>query len=1045
LKLTEIAIRRPVAVTVLAVAVAVVGWFSLTQIDVDYLPDITYPMVKVHIWWRGATPDEIDTQIADVIERDMATVDNLDYLDSSCIEGMYTLLVNFRYGADVDVAYQDVLAVMGRVNRDLPPDIDPPVIIKADPSQLPVMEVTVASDQRSLVWLREWADNWLVDRLSAVPGTAGAEVVGGVEREIRVHLDPVRLAAYDLTPEKVAAALREENRQTFAGRVTVQTREIIARTMGEFENLDEIRNVAVARGPNGELVYLKDVASVEDAHEEMRVITRFNGKPCVKVNVLKQAEANTVKVAAAVKAKLDQLRADIPPDIRFGVVENQGDYVMGAIKSVRDSAILAAILVVLVIYLFLGYWRQVVVMIMALPLTILANFFLMKTAGFSLNIFSLGGLVVALGVLLDNSIVVLENITRLKREQEQSPDPSAEDPVVAGTQQVGSAVVAGTVSFLALFLPFLFVPGLASLLFHELVLVIASVVLISLLVAVTITPFLARRWLKPGRMDPVAKAFTTGFERLTQGYGKALGFVLRFRWAAIGLFAVVLIGGISGMGRVGSEFFPKLDDGRVMVKVMMPAGTAVGETDRILARIEEQLQGLPEIESVFTMAGGRVWGLATYEIAQEGEVDIQLVPKGKRAISTADFIEKIKPLVKKVSVPGSKLAVRNMPIKGIRKIGTQDIEIKVQGTEVQPIYDFAKALAAKLGEVPQLANVNISMDMTKPEYRVYVDRARASALGIPVNKVASTLRMLVTGVVATEYREGTEYYDIRVMVPEPKITGKEDLENLVLDTRNGRTIHVRDVAEVRRAVGPVEIAREDQVKQVIVRADPAAGVSVGDATARAAAAAAALTRPPGVSFAMGGQAQMMAENQRTLGMILGFAAFFAFAVLAIQFESFRLPIIIFLSLPVCLAGMVYGLMAGGQAIGATVAIGVFIVIAATVNDGVLLLAFAEELRQTKALRAFDAVLSAAKIRLRPRVMTTVGAIAGFIPLALNLGEGGDLLQPMAVAAIGGLLLEIGAALFLMPALYLLFARDRTTKTVAPDAQPEVGEKGATVP
>jgi len=459
-----------------------------------------------------------------------------------------------------------------------------------------------------------------------------------------------------------------------------------------------------------------------------------------------------------------------------------------------------------------------------------------------------------------------------------------------------------------------------------------------------------------------------------------------------------------------------------MVKAILPAGTAVGETDRILARVEEQLQGLPEIESIFTMAGGRVWGLATYEIAQEGEVDIQLVPKSERKISTAEFIEKIRPMIKKVAVPGAKLPVLNMPIKGIRKIGVQDVEVKVQGNEIQPIYDFAKALAAKLSEIPQLANINISMDMTKPEYRVYVDRARAYALGIPVNKVASTLRTLVNGTVATKYREGTIYYDIRVMVPEPRITSKEDLENLVIDTRNGRPIFVRDVAEVRRAVGPVEIAREDQIKQVVVRADPAAGVSVGKAIEIAEAAARSLPRPPGVSFAMGGQAQMMAENKRTLGTILGFAAFFAFAILAIQFESFRLPIIIFLSLPVCLAGMIYGLLAGSQAIGATVAIGVFIVIAATVNDGVLLLTFAEELRAAKGMRPLDAVLSAAQVRLRPRVMTTVGAVAGFIPLALNLGEGGDLLQPMAVGAIGGLLLEICAALFLMPALYILLAK-----------------------
>lgn len=1027
MKLTDVSLRHKVAVTVLAVAAAVVGWFGLTQLDVDYLPEITYPMVKIHIWWRGATPEEIDTNIADPVERAMAAIDNLDYLDSSSIEGMYTLLVNFQYGVDVDIAYQDVMAVMGRINRELPADMDPPMIMKADPSQLPVMEVTLASGQRSLVWLRDWADNWLVDRLSAVPGTAGAEVIGGLKREIRVHLDPERLIAYNLSPERVAAALRDENRQIFAGRVTVETREIIARTMGEFESLEEIRNVAVARGANGELVYVRDVASVEDSHEEMRVNTRFNGRPCVKVNVLKQAEANTVQVAAAVKDRLAALRSEIPEDIEFGVVENQGDYVMNAILSVRDSAILAAILVIFVTYFFLGHWRQVVVMIVALPVTLLANFFLMRLAGFSLNLFSLGGLVVALGVILDNSIIVLENITRLKHEDASLAHGRAENIIVRATAEVGPALVASTVTFLALFLPFLFVPGLASLLFKELVLVVAGIVLLSLLVATTLTPFLADRLLSgakgSGKTGRLAQAFDGVVDRLTAAYGTGLQWALRLRWLVPAVFLIALGLAARRYLSVGSEFLPKVDDGRVLVKLKMPAGTSVGETDRILRRVEEQVDGLPEIQSSFTMAGGRVWGLATYEIAQEGEVDIQLVPKKQRAISTEAFVEKIKPLVKQAMAPGAKMPVMQLKLKGIRQIGLQDVEVKVQGSEIMPIYDFAKQVAARLGETPGLSGVNISMDMTKPEYRVHVDRARASALGIPVGRFADTLRGLVGGVVSTEYRDGSEYYDIRVMVPEPKIAGKEDIEGLILESRDGHAISVRDLAEVRRAVGPVEITRENQIKQVIVRAD-GAGVSVGEATRRARDATAALTAPPGVSFEMGGQSQMMGENARTMGLILLFALFFAFVVLAIQFESYRLPLIILISVPFCLAGMVYALGIAHLSIGATVAIGVFIVIAAAVNDGVLLLDFAEELRVKRNIPTFDAVLSAAKIRLRPRVMTTISTIAGFIPLALNLGEGGDLLKPMAVAAIGGLIMEIAVALVLMPALYLLFTQHR---------------------
>ena len=1027
MRITDISLRHKVAVTVLSVSAAVLGGFGLTQLDVDYLPEVTYPLVRVHIQWRGATPEEIETNVAEPVERAMATVDDLDYLDSSCIEGMYTLMVNFRYGTDVNVAYQDVMAVLGRVNPQLPADIEPPMVMKADPSQLPVMELTLASDRRSLVWLRDWTDNWLVERLSAVPGTAGAEVVGGLQREIRVHLDPERMNAYGASPQQVAAAVRDANRQIFAGRVTVNAREIIARTVGEYEDLDEIRETVIARGTDGALVRVRDVAAVEDTHEALRVHTRLNGHPCVKVNVLKQAEANTVRVSRAVQERLEELREQAPADIRFEIVENQADYVMGAILSVRDSAILAAILVILVTYLFLGHWRQVAVLLVALPVTFLVNFFVMRLAGFSLNLFSLGGLVVALGVILDNSIVVVENITRLRHAEGTRDQAGSRELTARATAEVGPALIAATATFLVIFLPFLFVPGMASLLFKELVLTIAGIVLLSLLTATTLTPYLASRFLGPAGKSPKLGRLAEGFDRvvgrLTNGYGAILGVLLRLRWFVLAGFIALAGYGAWLLPRVGSEFLPKVDDGRVMVKLKMPAGTAVGETDRILARVEDQLRGLPEISNVFVMAGGRVQGLTTYEVAEEGEVDIYLVPKAWREVTTEAFIQQILPRVRKAMAPGAKLPVMAMPLKGVRRLGQQDIEVRVQGAEIQSIFAFARQVATRLNETPGLSGVNLSMEMTKPEFQVHVDRARASALGVSVADVADTLRGLVGGVVGTAYREGSEYYDIRVMVPEPALNDRNALEELPIASRDGRPILVRDVAEVRRAVGPVEIARENQVKQVIVRAD-GAGISVGEATQRAREAVAALPRVPGVSFTMGAQALMMAENTRTMGRILAFALFLAFVVLAIQFESYRLPFIMLIAVPFCLAGMVYALWWADLPIGATVAIGVFIVIAATVNDGVLLLTFAEELRSRQGVAALPAVLDAAKIRLRPRLMTTISTIAGFVPLALDLGEGSDLLKPMAIAGIGGLVMEIAVALFLMPCLYLILARGR---------------------
>lgn len=1011
MRLTHSALTRPVAVIVLSLAALVVGFYGLATLPVDYLPEITYPMVKIHAYWRGATPEEIDTNVADPLERVMATVDNLDYLESTTTEGMYTLLVNFRYGTDVDVAYQDVMAAYGRVARQLPRDMDPPIVFKADPSQLPVMELTVSSPERTLTWLREWADNWLQDRLVTVEGTAGVEIVGGLKREIRVHLDQTRLRGVGLTPSAVGRALELANLETFAGRVTVETREIIARTMGELRNLDEIRNVVVARAGDGRLVYLRDVASVEDSHEEVRIVTRFNGAPCVKLAVLKQADANTVEVSRAVARRINELRDLVPDDIQLGVVENQADYIMAAIASVRDSALIAAVLVILVVYLFLGRIRQVAVMLVALPLTALANFFLMRIAGFSLNIFSLGGLVVAMGVVIDNSIVVIENITRLGTRGE---GPRA---ALAGAEQVATAILAATLTFMSLFLPFLMIPGLASLLFRELILVVAGILILSLIVALTITPA-AARWLMVGEgRRQGTTVVERGVERLARWYGRALGRLLGVSRLVVVATILLFVASLALLGKVGTEFLPKLDDGRVMVKVLMPAGTSVSELDRILGTIEATIVDQPEIASIFTMAGGRVWGLATLEIPYEGEINIQLVPKSKRAISTSEFVKKIAPLVRQVPAPGGRVNVMQAKVKGIRQIGTQEIEVKIRGDDIPTIFAFAREAAEALRGTPGLGNINVSMDISKPEYRVFVDRDRASALGISVQEIALTLRSLVRGEVATSYREGSEYYPIRVMVPEIAMTGKDDLERLVIADRGGTPITLREVATITRAVGPVEIVREDQAKEVIVRAD-SAGVSVGTATAQAAAAVARLSPPPGIEIALGGQAQMMEENRRSLGLILAFALFFAYVVLAIQFESFVQPLLIMIRVPLSLIGIVGALFVTGFPVGVTVLIGVIILAGNEVNHGVVLLEFINELRAAgRPLK--EAIVEASAVRLRPILMTLTTSVLGLVPLSLSIGEGGDMLVPMAVAVIGGLLFSLLMTLVFLPCAYLL--------------------------
>jgi hydrophobe/amphiphile efflux-1 (HAE1) family protein len=1021
MKLTDTAIKRPVATLVLMATALLLGFFGYSRMPTDFLPDITYPMIKVYVYWRGATPEEINDNIADPIERVMSTVDNLDYLESSSIEGLYTLLVNFEYGTDVDVAYQDVVAKMGLATRRLPPDVDPPVMMKADPSQLPVVQLIVTSDGRDLTRLTTWVETVLQDQFLAVKGVAGTEIAGGLRREIRVHLNAERLAAYDLSLNQIIKRLQEENVERLAGRITEGSREFIVRTTAEFQNLDDIRNVIVAS--NGKaMLRLKELAAVEDGHEDQRVVTRFNSKSAIKVNILKQADANTVEVAEAVSALIAKLADTAPPDIQFNTVENQGDYIKGAIAGVRDSAIVAVLLVILVIYLFLGHWRQALVMLIALPVTILFNFFLMKLGGFSINIFSLGGLVVAMGVVLDNSIVVIENITRQQAESRTVGKTSEFPLAVTATAEVALAVLASTFTFLALFLPFLLIPGLTSLLFKELILTIAGIVIISLLVALTVTPMLTHYFVitrekaqkKPGVFDRLIL-------RINAFYQTILERLLRFRWLVVGAFVLLLAGSVYFFRFIGSEFLPKMDDGRVMIKTILPSGTSVARTDSLLAQLESVVKDDPFVEKYFTLSGGKVWGLVTYEISNEGQIDIELVPKSKRPFSTEEYVEKIRPQVMKFMQPGARLVVAPAKMKGIRSVGESDVEIKVRGLDLTELNEMAQQVAGRMQNLPGLTNVRIGTQITKPEYQVQVNRLRLADLGLSTQSVSASVKTLIDGAVASEFRDAGELYDIRVMVPERRLNSRQDVENLYIDATNGLKIPLRTVAQVVPRLGPVEIVRENQIKQIVVSSDVTRGASVGDMAAAVQIALADFPLPEGSSFEFGGQVYLMQESQQTMLQVILFALFFAYVILAIQFNSFKQPLLILLGVPFAFVGVTAALLITGFPAGATVLIGVIIMTGGIATQGVVLVSFINEYRQ-KGLPLRDAILEAAPLRVRPILMTQATTILGLLPLAINWGDGGDMLQPMAVAVIGGLFFSLLVTLLLLPSLYFIFER-----------------------
>jgi len=1022
-KLSITAIKRPAATAILMAAVVVVGILGYSQLPTNLLPDITYPLVKVYVTWRGATPEEIEDNIASVIERKMATVDDLDYLESQSTEGLYTLLVNFDYSANRDIAYQDVLAKMGLVRTQLPKDADEPLIIKADPSQLPVIDLLITSENMNLVALRTWVENYLQDQFVSVAGTAGTDVSGGLRREVRVHLDPQRLQGHGITVDRVLQSLRDENIELLGGRVTSERKDIIVRTTGEFERVSEIGEVILTANATGAIVRLRDVATVSDAHAVQRVKTKLGTTEGVKLSVFKQAGANTVAVSDAVRERMKALQGALPAGVAMDVIYDQADYIRASASGVRDAALLGAVLVLLVTAFFLTGWRRVLIMALALPVTLAGTFAAMKLLGYSLNILSLGGLVVAITVLLDNAVVVLENITRLQ----SANDPN---PVETGVSQVGGAVLTATLTFIALFLPFLLVPGLVSLLFNELIITVAITIALSLLVALTVTPSLAallfprgRPTASVGRSGIVTRLADASLQGVLTAYRPLLAWSLRFRWLVMGIVTALFAVGVFFLLSLGAEFLPSADDGLITVKLKMPTGTSVAQTDGVIERIAEAVHQQPHIERYSSLSGAKVVGLVTSELANEGEVNIQLVPPAKRPMTTDAYVARLGPAIQQaVKAPGARIKVFHTKLKGLRSIGEFDIEVELLAPRSEPmarLHEQATAVASRMRAIPTLTNVDVSIDITKPEYRVLVNRSRATDLGLSVGQIATTVKTMVDGAVPTQFKEGGYYYPIRAVLNEQDVTSMEDIENLVLFPPHGGTVFLRDVATVQQSSGPLQIDRKDQARMIKATATVAAG-SVGEATAKVRQALAQTSLPPGYTVHFGGQSQMLAENMSAMMLILAIALFFAYVVLVVNFEGFIKPFMILVRVPLSLIGVSFALWLTHQPVGVTVMIGFIILAGIEVNQGVVLVTFIDELRQQgRGLR--EAIVEAATVRLRPILMTDVVGIFGLLPLALGLGEGTELLKPMAIAVIGGLIVGLLLVFLFMPPLYLIAA------------------------
>ena len=1025
--LPSLAIKRPIGTVALWSVVVVLGAFYVTRLPLDLLPQIIYPQIRASVTYPGVAPEVMEEQVTKVLETALATTENLVRLESETEEGRSGVDLHFRYGTDINFALQDASKNLDRARSRLPDDAEPPTIFKFDPSQIPVYEVGFSSSQRSPVELRDWVDIRLRPQLLTVEGIASVDVSGGLSREIAVTLDQERLRSYGLAVADILQALRDANQDVAAGTVTSPSFELVGKTEGKFRTVEDIRSVLlpVPGAGQGRRIRLAEVASVEDTHREQRLWVRLDSVPAVKLSVRKQPDANTLAVARDVGRRLEQLAQSrfIPSDVRYEVIADQSFFTSNAVRGVRDAAVMGAALAMLVVLLFLGSVRKTVIIGLAIPLAVLAAFVMMGLGNLTLNIMSLGGLALGVGMLVDNAIVMLENIFRHRAQGASDSEEAAH----RGSGEVTSAVVASTTTSLAAVVPFLLITGLAALIFKELILTISFAILASLGTALSLVPMLAAQLGKIRRTSGLERAgpirwFDGRIDALRDWYRGVAGVAVRRRgWVLGGAFLTLALAFVV-MRRLGSEFLPAVDDGNLTVNIQLPPGTAPTRTNELAMRLEELVWGMPNVRHVFTTAGGSLFGASTAERSGRGSITVILDPSTERpGMPAGRWVASLQRRIDSLAVPGARIFVRPPRIRGLRtNVSGSAVSINVQGDDLAELRRIGADVIRRIQGVRGLESVEPSAEEASPQLLVALDRQRAADLGLNVAAVGQAVRVALDGAIPTRFTDRNQEYDIRVRLPRERFQSAEDLGAIALFAGPDRPIYLRDVATVQFKIGPSEIERSNQNRQYRVNGDVnEALASVGEVNREVRARLADMPLPDGYGLVYGGEEETIRENQRNLIVVTLLAVFLVWVVLAVQYESVTNPFVILASVPLALVGVVALLWVTGTPLSAPAWLGVILLAGIVVNNAILLVEYVELARHEQGLEAAEAVVEAGAVRMRPILMTTGTTVLGMLPLAFGIGEGTELMRPLAISVVGGLSISMLLTLIVIPCAYLI--------------------------
>ncbi|XHX79808.1 MAG: efflux RND transporter permease subunit [Stenomitos frigidus ULC029] len=1077
--LSKLSIQRHIGTLMLTLTIVILGIFFINRLPVDLLPSITYPRVGVRLEAPGVSPEVAIDEITRPLEEALSTTEGVVQIYSQTREGQVNLDLYFNPGSNVDQALNDATATFNRSRNRLPDTIEEPRLFKADPSQLPVYEMALTSPSLRDIDLRVFADEELSRELTVVEGVAAADVSGGVSEEVRVNIDLNRLQALGIGLTGVLDELEQRNQDVSGGRILGENSEPLTRAVGRFQNAGEIRDLSFAisgqpsavggqqaassqqntstqnsplttQNAPAQRVYLRDFAEVIDGTEEERVLVSLNRQKAVKISIQKQPDANTVNVVAAVKKRIEELRQSgvIPADAVLTATLDESRFIQNSIANVVSSGLTGAGLAALAVLLFLGSLRQTLIIVLAIPLATLATIILMGLFGLSLNIFSLGGLALGVGIVVDNAIVMLETIAdkvneHTGRSNGQTPHASGNGNgngnghsqksfnkqvlslAASSSQSVESALVASTMTNLVAVLPFLLLGGFVSLLFNELILTISFAVAASLLMAVTVVPALASRlltvrWSSRINRFWLLRTFDERFTAATAGYGRLLGRLLPKRGLVIAV-TVFILGGSSLLmiGQIPQEILPRISTGQANFNVQFPPGTSLATNLQVMAAVDDVLLKQPETEYVFTTAGGSLFAANVSPNPSRSTGNITLKP----GTDVTEFTDRVTRELNKLNLAGIRarvsagavrgLSLNNSPLRGA------DVDVVLQGQDPTILQQAGRQVLAALDAQAKLSTFRQEADDRQPEVQIRPDWERANALGLTTQDIGSTIQTAIEGSVPTQLQRNERLVDVRVQLDQDLLKQPSQLAQLPLFTDNNALIRLSDVATIEAGQAPGEIQRINQRPVYLAAGNLTQGASLGAALKEVETIVAGLDLPDGVTLQPSYAGQTNKELQSSLTLLGGLAAFLVFVVMAVQYNSLVDPLVIILTVPLAMAGGVFGLFVTKTAIGITVLVGAVLLVGIVVNNAIIMVELANQLREDEGLDRQTAIMKAAPQRLRAILMTTITTVLGLFPLALGIGEGSEFLQPLGVVVFSGLSLATLLTLFIIPCFYVL--------------------------